>query len=212
MYKNYFLLLLIPLFFIAPPLLSNTFVSPISTTVSSSGLNTTLGYAFNANNNLVVSALGMWAAPSYSGTGQIGLWDNAGQLLGQASVNSSGGTLFDSYRYADLTTPIFLTAGQTYYLGVYTPSLYQVPLVHPSTPWLSSIFTIDPSITIFSGAYNNGGFSAPLNLIPTNYYMAGNAQFSVVTPEPGTYLMLGSLLGIAAIAAMKKRRVSEEVK
>ncbi|MCX8154974.1 MAG: immunoglobulin domain-containing protein [Verrucomicrobiae bacterium] len=78
--------------------------------LNASGL--TLGYAFTPTNNLQVSHV-----RHYCGT-QVSLWDQQGNLLFSQPVTSQNGT----WRETALAQPVWLTAGQTYRVGVYITS------------------------------------------------------------------------------------------
>src|SRR4051812_40535085 len=81
----------------------------------------TAGYGFTVGSSpLQVITLGVWdlGADGLTNTHQVGLWTNSGTLLAMVEVPSgTGGTLQGEFRYANLSSPVTLTAHETYVLG-----------------------------------------------------------------------------------------------
>ncbi len=193
--------------------LSNSFlevVPPLPTVeVYNSVDNTSRGYFFIPQTDMSVTALGHFDIAQYPllGSSLVGIFNNSGTLLGSVTVSTSD-TLIDSYHYANLSSPIILTAGQTYYIaGTSVINQHFYPFF---------INTTDPTINIHGiditarGGNNNPGL---LYANTTNTFASFNnvtAMFTVIgTPEPSTYLAMGSLLGICMLLVAYKRKVRQ---
>ena len=93
----------------------NVFYSQIS-----AGTPMTLGWTFQSQTDINVTALGAFNDVLHnSGNLEIGIWNSSGDLL-TSSLVALTGTSSDSVYQS--VTPVMLTAGQTYYLGAYSPS------------------------------------------------------------------------------------------
>ena len=119
-------------------------------------LDYTMGWEFQVNNDISVTALGFF---DVGGNGlltnhRVGIWTSSGTLLGSVTVtptsSSSGG-----YFYEDLSTPINLTAGNSYLIGTY---VYGDAFIYNA----DNIIT-DPSITIGDSYEGDPGFIFPTN-------------------------------------------------
>ena len=86
----------------------------------SAGTPMTLGWTFQPQTDINVTALGAFNDVLHnSGNLEIGIWNSSGDLL-TSSLVALTGTSSDSVYQS--VTPVMLTAGQTYYLGAYSPS------------------------------------------------------------------------------------------
>jgi Domain of unknown function (DUF4082) len=72
-----------------------------------------------------VTALGFYdftvaggAGGALNGSHAVGLWDSVGNLLGQVTVSSTD-PLVNGFRFHNLTTPVTLAVGSTYFLGAF---------------------------------------------------------------------------------------------
>ncbi len=78
-----------------------------------------LGFAFTAQQDLLVGALGVFASGGVlQAAHEVILYSASGTPLVSASVDNSG-SLQGFFRYADLQTPYALSAGQQYVLATY---------------------------------------------------------------------------------------------
>ena len=81
----------------------------------------TAGWTFQTTNAFTVTELGCFANVFEDNPGvtsvQVGLWDDSGSLLASNSITPAS-TLFDQTRYESIT-PVSLSPGQVYHLGVY---------------------------------------------------------------------------------------------
>jgi uncharacterized repeat protein (TIGR01451 family) len=97
----------------------------------------TLGQSFTPSANLQVTDF-----LHYFGT-QVSLWTSTGVLLDSQTFNSTPGSWVDT----PLTTPIQLTGGTTYVLGVYTSGSYY---------WRTDMSSTCPAGTINQALYGSG--------------------------------------------------------
>jgi hypothetical protein len=168
----------------------------------------TLGYSFEANHASSVVALGDWYDGSSSdasyGSQKVGLWNSSGTLLASAFVSPSG-TVTDSQWIFSSITPVQLTAGDTYYVGAqggwdYTGANTQA--------------TFSPDLTFLFDQYANTDTSSSDLAFPNLSesdgpteagWFGGNVELAATpTPEPDTFLMMGS--GLLALAGMARRK------
>lgn len=134
------------------------------------GAGYTYGWRFTANSNFTVNALALadTNAPGFALSHTMFLWDASGNVLRTAvapagDAGASGTPGANQFRYYDIT-PIDLTAGQTYMVGVGWPA---VPTIFVSTDTYYSVeqalsWTFDPRIT-----WTDSRISGALNFLPT---------------------------------------------
>jgi hypothetical protein len=170
--------------------------------------NQTLGFRFTANQNIVVSALGVWqqvTTNNLSQTHQVGLWASDGSLLASATV-AVNSPLTGNWRYVAIT-PVTLTAGQTYVAGsaITSPFTDTYARVNPT-----GSITTNPLISIVSSGLNpsGGGFSFPGNPDPAALARLGpNLMVQAAPSTPPTSVPISPLalvaagIGLALVAA-----------
>ena len=161
---------------------------------SSSGTYT-FGYSFTPRTNLTVTHV-----RHYFGT-RVSIWTEAGVLVAAQNVASTAGT----WRETALTTPVQLSAGQRYRVGVYTTGNYYYRFDLPGT---------FPDGTIDQAYYVSGvnGFPTQpdgarwqfvdlryqvdtVGSVPVSPTVSGNFTYgvwmgSVTMPQPGTNVTL----------------------
>jgi PEP-CTERM motif-containing protein len=165
----------------------------------------TLGYSFQVNSAISVSALAVFDAGSdgLNVSHAVGFWDASGNLLASVVVPAGvAAPIQGGFRYEPIT-PLALTVGNVYYVG----SVNGID----NDPWEQdpSVLTAAPQITYLSRQYefSSGGLVFP-NLVGsgTTGYFGGNFLFTtgVPVPEPGTFMMLGG--GLVAIFSAARRK------
>ena len=157
--------------------------------------NSTLGYSFTPNTNLIVTHV-----RHYSGT-KVSIWTDSGALLASQNVSSVGGT----WNETPLTTPLQLSAGERYRVGVYSDdnigayygSAFLQTFPHGSVNQSYSSFGdtfpsgID-NILYFVDLRYSVGFSIPVAITPTvsGNFVGGNWTGNLTVLEPVTDLVL----------------------
>jgi len=194
-----------------PPPPAWEFTSPGISFNNGSGY--TFGEVFTVGSqNITVGYLGYYYNPStgMAESHQVGLFDGSGNLLRQTTVNSASDycsptpgcvTSPQHFLYNGIV-PVTLLAGHTYVLegtgGV----------IDPYT-WNDPGFAVNWDITLLGNNWiYNGGFTLGFNgtgvINDTNdgYWGPNMAP----TPEPGSFLLLGS--GLATLAGMIRRKLT----
>ncbi len=127
----------------------------------------TFGSRFSVSEDCNVEQLGAYDH-NQDGLGaayQVGLWNQSGTLLGQATVNNAS-PLIGAFRYSPIT-PVTLTPGSFYYIGVLTNGV-------DATTWDGPNFTTDSRVTFGGAWYGNGGSALAF---PTINYTSGPSMF-----------------------------------
>ncbi len=168
----------------------------------------TVGWAFSLAQPIQVNALGWYDhnADGLSVSHEIGLWDDASQML-LTSISIPAGTattLIDSFRYVGLATPPTLLPGR-YVVG-------GVAIAPPDTIVDAASVMTAPGITYLQ---NRGADPFSLTLlfpgqtIPSREagFLGANFTFTVV-PEPSTYAMVA--LGVLGLGWRINRRRRHE--
>jgi hypothetical protein len=174
--------------------------------VSSYFNNGTVGWTFQPTTPLVVNSLGCFADvfvnnPLVSVI-EVGLWGPSGSLLASNSVTSSS-TLFDQTRYVSVT-PVSLTSGQVYHIGVfYIGGGLGLDVAAPTT---GGSVSASSSILLDGAAYTTNSFTSPAQQTGTAgaIYAGPNFQFMGGVPEPSSWLLAG--LGGWLLAARLRRQ------
>ena len=124
----------------------------------------TFGYAFTPNTSMTVTHV-----RHYFGT-KVSIWTDAGVLLASRSVSSVAGT----WRETALVSPVQLTAGTTYRVGVYTGGG-------------NYYYRYDMAFTFPNGTINQS-YEASGDAFPSYsdsyYWMFVDLKYTVATPVP----------------------------
>jgi hypothetical protein len=162
------------------------------------GIEFTVGAA-----NINVDALGYFGTPTEITSNVVSLYDvtTGGNLIAQATINSSSFPGGNNFVYTTLGTPVTLGALDQYYIEGFTGT-------DKYTYGVSGVQTYLP-ITINGAFYQSG--SDGYNLGDGGATALGSDVFGpdfigyTVTPEPSTLLLLGS--GLAGLAGLIKRKL-----
>lgn len=169
----------------------------------------TVGFSFTLKDSpLRVTSLGVYDAGTngLSRTNFVGLWDNSGSLLASVTINrSTNAPLVGFFRWADLSSPVTLSASNTYRIGAQA-NLGETRYSGALPPGLFS-GTIETTNVFFNGSVRNNDFN--VFSFPNSTPQAGsaiigpNATFEVV-PEPSTYALL-VMAGAGALWWVRRR-------
>ena len=127
----------------------------------------TFGSSFSVSEECNVEQLGAYDHDQ-DGLGaayQVGLWDESGNLLAQATVDNAS-PLIGAFRYSPIE-PVTLTPGSFYYIGVLTNGV-------DATTWDGPSFTTDSRVT-FGGAWY--GYGGSVLAFPTSNYSSEPSMF-----------------------------------
>jgi hypothetical protein len=172
-----------------------------------------LGFSFQANSNASVVGLGNFFDGSDDdydyGSQQVGLWTSGGTLLASTYVSPSD-PVTDSAWIFNAISPVELTAGNEYVVGGQGGWDYTGVVVGA---------TYSPDISFITDLYSyTGTGNSPLTFpVDSEGYgsgasgwFGGNIELAssvAATPEPGSFLLLGSGL-VAMIGVARRRRAA----
>jgi len=186
-------------------------------------LNLGLDFEVRHEMGITIDQLGVWDDNVY-GVQQLDsphvlqVWDIDTQtLLREIHTLPGTGDLRGDYRYFDLATPLFLDAGTRFSVTVYYgpgnvdssgnsgklgQDLEDRPIFNDGDGVLGNIW-ITPTR---AARYGVGPvFPTSLDWGPANRYHAGSFSYRV-NPEPGTIILLGSVLAACFVLRRRRRR------
>ena len=177
----------------------------------SNGYSGTLGWQFTVNQNLSVTALGLYnAGLTITDTHQVGIFDAAGSLIASGTVGPTSSDTVSGYFDYSAITPVTLIAGNTYTAAALLTAsdyFYYAP---------SAIYT-DSRISYQLSAYQALGGDALVNPDSFDFtngfgYFGPNFLISnsdplpgAPTPEPGALAMAAGLLCGGGVFLRRRR-------
>ena len=166
----------------------------------------TAGWAFTPTTNLSVSSLGclqyLVSGPTGQGDMLVGLWASGG-LTRLAAVTITATNPLVNFTYYAAINQVFLSAGSTYYVGIYSAS--GSVLVNLVTQNVDGSATLSPEIHLVGSATGTPGFTYPGTIGANNTLFLGpNFQYQAVVPEPSALALVS--LGAVGWAFLRRAR------
>jgi len=165
-----------------------------------------IGWEFTTNSEVTITHLGFFDFQSdgLAMAHEVGIYTSLGVLVGSATVGpGTGTTLIDRFRYAEVSSPLSLAAGQTYVISAYTDPL------DPSAAFASGVTTHE-SIT-YGGSHT---WDAPADVGRINTFGATSSSFGPnfqvagAVPEPSTIVLFSAgLVGLIGVRRVSRRRL-----
>jgi hypothetical protein len=171
----------------------------------------TIGWQFHVNTDITVTQLGVWdqGGNGLTYANDIGLWDNSSQLLKSANIPAGTvATLINDFRYVPIS-PITLTPGKSYTIGVYCSFSQINPLIaqYPQPFTTSSGVTWEGLVNSYNKHGDTSGLSCPDSgpLPPFSGAFGPNFTY-YAAPEPSLLIMMASGLLVVLCRALRRRK------
>ncbi|MBX9581572.1 MAG: DUF4082 domain-containing protein [Gemmataceae bacterium] len=162
-----------------------------------------LGFAFQANVNVDVTALGFYddGMNGLTESHDVGIYDGMGVLLASTTVTNADG-LTGWFRYHAIPT-LSLTAGETYYIAATTGLENYTwdpigPMVDPSITFLEDRFVLSSTLAFpVDGPSEVFGWFGPNMMLDT-----------AAVPAPAGLVLLGAAAPVLGLRRALRRKVA----
>jgi len=167
-----------------------------------------LGFTFSPTVSIDVTSLGSFFPADATDQHGVSLWDSSQNLLASATITGDDGAT-DDFQFAPIAS-IELLAGQTYTVSGFTSGDDYAIANNGSDGTPGDGFNVGPDIAYMD--HVEIACNGPGACFPTTDYGQSFADFGAnftytTTPEPSTFLMLGSgLVGLAGLVRRKFAR------
>jgi len=203
--KRLVLLLLFVSPFVLPPGLHAKSIDPVVQFTSSSTMSAsdpyTLGYSFTTTTAFTIDALGVWD-DGQGNDRKVGIWDSNGNLLESTSVSGSAFEV-DNFQWAaidyELEPGSYVIGAE--FLGGNFPSYASGITSLPGYTWGLDEQSMGSGLR--NPTYSTYGWYGDNGILYADFSVGSIVESP--TPEPSTFLLLGS--GLAGLAGLIKRRL-----
>lgn len=161
------------------------------------------GWAFTPTTGISVTSLGcLQYLVGAQGGMQVGLWASSGQLMASASIAATNPAV--NFTLYAAINEVFLNAGSTYAVGVYSPS--GGVLLNLVTQNVDGSATLSPDVQLLGSATGTPGFTYPGTVgANTTLLLGPNFQYRPTIPEPSALALL-ALAGVGWLTCRRGRR------
>lgn len=188
---------------------------------ASSGGNFNWGFSFQADQNVNVTGIGIpqlsinWFPYTYSTIIPVHVWNQDTSTLVYTNNFVYGGatTLIGDFAFMNIApgNQFTLQAGTNYIIDQYYQAAYGVAMGWPGLPFMvNGVSWASPYATYGTGLHAPyGSVSTMPTVVPAiGVYMTNLLVEPVIeTPEPETYLLIGSMLLLSSMVLMRNRSI-----
>jgi hypothetical protein len=161
-------------------------ITSVQDSQSYSGAPNTHGWAFDAVEDVVVTAIGLLDVmqPGLLESHQVGLWNHCGRLVAQVTIPAgTEAALTGNFRYVQIS-PTLLRAGHKYVVGAKFETSSEA--INHDLFIATATFTTDPRIANVEGRYAFEGFVFPAQVDNTEF-QARRFGPGLLLDSPGNY-------------------------